>query len=652
LIPKAINGVVYSWRDEVNPMPNGEKIVPQSAVAASPRQHAHQPEARLPFDQAGAGRSRSAVLSETPFRPPRDRHTALLRGLAGGPQQANLVWHLQRTYGNAYVQRLFDPGAVQPKLMVGAPNDIHEQEADRVAESIGRVLAAQEETAAPPPEGQNQPDSQWPRQGQFEQEPNTGLQPPSEMVHLSGPSQPVQAQLQMNILGTLRDWWGGLFRARKQPEPELSDEQATRLLAELEQEIEGKGGEAPPPEEALSEEDERLLAELDQEGPRPPSQELSDEESEKQLAELESELQKEPEEEMSAAELDREIERLLGLTDSLHQRYSGLLERQAKLAQKYAKLVIRDGQEEKAEQVLQQCQAVSTEREQLGEQLQEALTRLTELQVKQHDRISERLAQPLSEVSGEEQQDLENELDDLTEQEKRQAVLEEELKPGPQTALPQGADLKPEALKEDPLDWLTHRQLSAEEEAAMEEELGELERQFNEESRSEELIRVLASIHVPGIKPGEAAPGAEMDLTDQTEAVQIPGTRSGATEKKEEKPRPTALLAKSSGPLPLIVSAELENQIETGCQHGQPLSKAVRLPMEQAFKADFSGVAVHTDAEAHALNESLQARAFTTGQDIFFRSGEFNPGSASGQKLIAHELTHVVQQNKAVARPS
>jgi hypothetical protein len=67
--------------------------------------------------------------------------------------------------------------------------------------------------------------------------------------------------------------------------------------------------------------------------------------------------------------------------------------------------------------------------------------------------------------------------------------------------------------------------------------------------------------------------------------------------------------------------------------------------MERSFGADFSGVRVHADAEADSLNRSVQARAFTTGHDLFFRRGEYNPQSRSGQELIAHELTHVVQQN-------
>jgi hypothetical protein len=60
--------------------------------------------------------------------------------------------------------------------------------------------------------------------------------------------------------------------------------------------------------------------------------------------------------------------------------------------------------------------------------------------------------------------------------------------------------------------------------------------------------------------------------------------------------------------------------------------------------ADLSGVRVHTDERADTLNRQLNARAFTTGRDIFFRSGEYNPSSAFGRTVLNHELTHVVQQ--------
>ena len=66
--------------------------------------------------------------------------------------------------------------------------------------------------------------------------------------------------------------------------------------------------------------------------------------------------------------------------------------------------------------------------------------------------------------------------------------------------------------------------------------------------------------------------------------------------------------------------------------------------MGTATGQDFSDVKVHTDPESHALNDQLGAKAFTTGSDIFFRSGAYDPGSSGGRELLTHELTHVVQQ--------
>ena len=89
----------------------------------------------------------------------------------------------------------------------------------------------------------------------------------------------------------------------------------------------------------------------------------------------------------------------------------------------------------------------------------------------------------------------------------------------------------------------------------------------------------------------------------------------------------------------------LEASINQARGGGVAIADNIREPMEQAFGADFSGVKVHTDGQSDQLNRSIQARAFTTGQDVFFRQGEYNPGSRGGQELLAHELTHVVQQS-------
>lgn len=88
----------------------------------------------------------------------------------------------------------------------------------------------------------------------------------------------------------------------------------------------------------------------------------------------------------------------------------------------------------------------------------------------------------------------------------------------------------------------------------------------------------------------------------------------------------------------------VERTIDQARGGGQGLEHSVRRQMESSFGADFSGVRVHTDARADGLNHALSARAFATGQDIFFRQGEYNPGASAGRELLAHELTHVVQQ--------
>lgn len=113
--------------------------------------------------------------------------------------------------------------------------------------------------------------------------------------------------------------------------------------------------------------------------------------------------------------------------------------------------------------------------------------------------------------------------------------------------------------------------------------------------------------------------------------------------------RVLALARKSKGEAE--VAPEVEQSIERTRGGGQALDSQSRAQMGSAFHADFSGVRVHTDREADSLNQALNARAFTTGKDIFFRQGQYNPGSSSGQELLAHELTHVVQQTGNEIQP-
>ncbi len=95
--------------------------------------------------------------------------------------------------------------------------------------------------------------------------------------------------------------------------------------------------------------------------------------------------------------------------------------------------------------------------------------------------------------------------------------------------------------------------------------------------------------------------------------------------------------------------ATIANRIREGRRNGRPLPAPTQSSMERGFGADFSGVRVHTDSIAASMNQDLGARAFTNNNNIFFNEGEFNPQSRDGQTLLAHELTHTIQQGASTA---
>lgn len=104
----------------------------------------------------------------------------------------------------------------------------------------------------------------------------------------------------------------------------------------------------------------------------------------------------------------------------------------------------------------------------------------------------------------------------------------------------------------------------------------------------------------------------------------------------------------ASRPAPSI-SPKVATNIHAMKGGGQPLPEATRAAFEPRFGYDFSHVRVHTDTPATESAAAIKARAFTVGSDIAFGAGEYAPESAAGQKLLAHELTHVVQQDGQMA---
>jgi hypothetical protein len=133
----------------------------------------------------------------------------------------------------------------------------------------------------------------------------------------------------------------------------------------------------------------------------------------------------------------------------------------------------------------------------------------------------------------------------------------------------------------------------------------------------------LNPLNLPGMKPKEGASLLKMRRDEEEPAVQ----------RKESGPSP------APEQLPASVARTLSAS-------GQPLPPQLQQTMAARFGHDLSGVRVHSGGEAGRSAGEIAARAYTSGEQIVFAPGEYQPGSAAGQQLLAHELTHVVQQKK------
>jgi hypothetical protein len=144
--------------------------------------------------------------------------------------------------------------------------------------------------------------------------------------------------------------------------------------------------------------------------------------------------------------------------------------------------------------------------------------------------------------------------------------------------------------------------------------------------------RVMQSAAAPSIqrKCATCAAGTPCPACEQGEMVQ-------AKEASRRTPR---------------IAAAAEAWIASLCGGGQPLPISVRAVFEPLFQRDFTRVRIHAGREASEAASSVQARAFTAGWNVAFAAGEYDPQGREGQRLLAHELTHVLQQDaENTARP-
>jgi hypothetical protein len=120
-----------------------------------------------------------------------------------------------------------------------------------------------------------------------------------------------------------------------------------------------------------------------------------------------------------------------------------------------------------------------------------------------------------------------------------------------------------------------------------------------------------------------------------------------AGEDEENKPGGLPPLVQASADGAPAVTPGLEASIHQLKGTGHPLPDTERTFFEERLNVDLSNVRVHTGPDAVQTSRDLRARAYTRGSDIAFNEGEYQPGSSDGRRLLAHELTHVVQQGGA-----
>lgn len=121
-------------------------------------------------------------------------------------------------------------------------------------------------------------------------------------------------------------------------------------------------------------------------------------------------------------------------------------------------------------------------------------------------------------------------------------------------------------------------------------------------------------------------------------------------EQAQRKELPSFLQRKELPAAGGTASDKITGGVQASKGSGNKMDGDTRSFMERGFDADFSRVHIHSDSNAAQMSRELQARAFTVGNDIYFNEGQYQPGSSEGKRLLAHELTHTIQQGNVIRR--
>ncbi|WDD96738.1 DUF4157 domain-containing protein [Thalassomonas actiniarum] len=196
-------------------------------------------------------------------------------------------------------------------------------------------------------------------------------------------------------------------------------------------------------------------------------------------------------------------------------------------------------------------------------------------------------------------------------------------------------------------------QKQEEEEEAQAKALAEPRLQKQEEEEEEAQAKALAEPRLQKQEEEEEAQAKTMaDVKLKKQKQKKKHLHKSEEEKEEEEVQAKTSNSKTGAPArpaDSSVDGRKSKRISERQGSGQAMNANTRHFMEANFHKDFSNVRIHNDQEANNLSQQLHAQAFTLKQDIYFNTGRYNPESRSGKHLLAHELTHVVQQNANLA---
>ena len=136
----------------------------------------------------------------------------------------------------------------------------------------------------------------------------------------------------------------------------------------------------------------------------------------------------------------------------------------------------------------------------------------------------------------------------------------------------------------------------------------------------------------------------------QSFAAAPPPPLSNPTDNSPKNADTTISRAANNGETTATTTPSFEATLKSRQGLGSPMPDGIRSFMEPRFGADFSRVRLHTDHNAARLTRQVQAQAFAFGDNIYFANGKFSPNTQSGQQLLAHELTHTIQQGSGIMR--